>query len=529
MNKPILSLLALAFASGNAAAMHLDHSGLGQVLIAPYYTVSGGNQTQISIGNRSDQGKALKIRFLEGMNGREVFGFNLYLAPHDIWTGALFSLSDQGAATLITQDDSCTVPALKHSSILPQLPNGRRIAPFNNAQFSGASDDAGPDDLMRTREGYFEIIEMGEVINAAQRSLNDISPGADGIPANCARIEAAWAAGGYWTQNAQADLAVPGGDLTATVTLVDALKGTMHSYQADAIDGFSAVVQHSPPGHALPNLASAVTRPNDVFVDAVVPVAGVLIAAQYPSANAVDAVSALLMAETVNNEFVSSPSVGGQSTWVVTLPTKKFYADDALLQGTAIAPFTKTFTQIYINAPVGSNTIFPPRPLPTPAPPEARGEAMHVDVRNRDRGPFSIGQYCNANPLSCLPFSAHPPEGPVVIPSIHWASNVFAFNSSQCNQLLSGSGGRLCQTIDAAALGVYDGWMQLRFYDAQGADSLPEHMLRADATGQRFAGLPAVGFWAMSYTNGQLLPGVLANYASIRRHSAVRRLLPAAP
>ncbi len=527
MNKPLLSLLTLAFASGNAAAMHLDHSGLGQVLIAPYYTVSGGNQTQISIGNRGDQGKALKIRFLEGMNGREVFGFNLYLAPHDIWTGALFSRSDEGAATLITQDDSCTVPALKNSTILPQLPNGRRVAPFSNTQFSGASADAGPDDLIRTREGYFEIIEMGEVINAAQRSLNDISPGDDGIPANCARIEAAWAENGYWTQNALADLAVPGGDLSATVTLVDALRGTMYSYQADAIDGFSAVVQHSPPGHSLPNLASAVTRPSDVFVDAVVPVEGVLIAAQYATANAVDAVSALLMAETINNEFVSSVTVGGQSIWVVTLPTKKFYADDALLQGTAIAPFTKTFTQSYVNAPpVGSNTIFPPQPVPTPAPPEARGEAMRVDARNRDRGPFST--VCS-DPNACLPFSANPPEGPVTIPSIHWASNLFAFNSPLCNQSLSGSGGRLCQDVGAANLGVFDGWMQLRFYDAEGADSLPEHMLRADATGRRFAGLPAVGFWAMSYTNGQLQPGVLSNYASIRRHGTTRRLLPAAP
>ena len=520
-------VLLLAALAGNAHAMHLDRSGLGQVLVSPFYTVNGGNQTLITVANRTDRGKALKLRFLEGMNGREVFDFNLYLAPHDLWTAALFSQFDEGPATLITADDSCTVPAIKTSTVLPQLPAGRRIAPFSNLQYTGARDDAGPDDLLRTREGYFEVIEMGEVINAAQRSLNDISPGFDGLPANCPRIVSAWAPGGYWLLGSEMDITAPGGGLTATVSLVDAPDGTMYSFQLEAIDRFSSIVQHTAPGNPLPNLASGVSSQSLGLVEAVVEVDGALITAQYPLARAIDAVSALFMAESINNEFVTSASVGGASSWVVTLPTKKFYADDAIVQGIALAPFTKTFSQSYLSAPApGSNTIFPPQPQPAQTLPEARGEAMHVEVRNRERGPFD---FCADDPLNCFTWAARPPEGPVVVPSIHWASNIFAFNSPSCSGPLSVPAARLCQFVDGLSLGVADGWMNMRFYDPLGVDSMPNHLLRADIAGRRFAGLPVIGFWAASFTNGQVRPGVLSNYASLRRHKVAQRDVPVVP
>jgi hypothetical protein len=533
MNKLLLSLLSLA--AGSVAAMHIDPSGLGQVLIAPYYTVNGGNQTLISIANRSDRGKALKVRFLEAMNGREVFDFNLYLAPHDLWTGALFSQNADAPATLITNDDSCTVPALKTSTSLPQLPNGRRVAQFSDRQYVGDRNDAGPDDVRRTRDGYFEVIEMGEVINAGQRSLNDISAGSDGIPANCLRIESAWAAGGYWAQNSEIDLTPPGGGVTTTVTLVDALQGSMYAYQAQAIDGFSSIVQHTVPGSALPNLASGVTHQNQGMVEAIVETGSGLVTARYPLARAIDAVSALLMAETIDNEFVSRLSSGAISAWVVTLPTKKFYADDALVQGSAIAPFNRKFSQstpaVYQSEP-GSERIFPIPWRAEGTPRQARGEAVQVDLWDRERllapdcVPGSLPlEHCGCPPVICNP----PPPPTPGVPSIHWASNILVFNREDCSSPLSDSSSRVCQHVDANDVGdgFVDGRMRLRFYDAQGVDSLPNHLLRADESGHRFAGLPTIGFWAVSFTNGELMPGVLANYASLRMHRVTRRDVPA--
>jgi hypothetical protein len=540
MNKLFLSLLALAV--GSADAMHIDPSGLGQVLIAPYYTVNGGNQTLISIANRSDRGKALKVRFLEAMNGREVFDFNLYLAPHDLWTGALFSQNADAPATLITNDDSCTVPALKTSTSLPQLSNGRRVAQFSDRQYVGDRNDAGPDDVRRTRDGYFEVIEMGEVINNAQSSLNDISAASDGIPANCLRIESAWAAGGYWAQNPGIDLTPPGGGVTATVTIVAALQGSMYAYQAQAIDGFSSIVQHTVPGSALPNLTSGVTSQSQGVVEAIVETESGLVTARYPLARAIDAVSALLMAETIDNEFVTNDSSRAASVWVVTLPTKKFYADDALVQGSAIAPFSRKFSQSA--PPLSQGETGGERIVPVPVRAEftqrrARGEAIQVDLWDREHR-FAIDCLEELDPGNqqfciCPACSPPPPITIVGVPSIHWASNLLVFNVEDCAGPLADADSRICQHVDATALNsgfgenyttFIDGWMRLQLYEPQGVDSLPNHLLRADESGHRFAGLPTIGFWAVSFTNGELMQGVLANYASLRMHRVTRRDVP---
>ena len=79
-----------------ASAVNLNPDGLGQVLIYPYYTVNErGNdgatlQTLFSVVNTTDQGKAVKVRFVEGYNRREVRDFHLYLSPYDVWTANLF-------------------------------------------------------------------------------------------------------------------------------------------------------------------------------------------------------------------------------------------------------------------------------------------------------------------------------------------------------------------------------------------------------------------------------------------------------
>ncbi|HHL31339.1 MAG TPA: hypothetical protein ENJ41_02050, partial [Oceanospirillales bacterium] len=134
----LAGITGLAGIASVSNAVNLNADGVGQVLIYPYYTVNNGINTLISVVNTTDQVKAIKVRFLEGTNSREVLDFNLYMSPYDVWTAALVpTLSDgavvgaafdgQQSAKLVTVDTSCTVPAI----------NGQEFRPF---AFSGAFD-----------------------------------------------------------------------------------------------------------------------------------------------------------------------------------------------------------------------------------------------------------------------------------------------------------------------------------------------------------------------------------------------------
>src|SRR3569832_1884792 len=61
--------IALATGTYQATAVILSARGTGGVLIYPYYTVNH-QQTLLSIVTTTEQGKALKVRFREGYDGR---------------------------------------------------------------------------------------------------------------------------------------------------------------------------------------------------------------------------------------------------------------------------------------------------------------------------------------------------------------------------------------------------------------------------------------------------------------------------
>jgi hypothetical protein len=105
-------------AAGAAQAVNLNPDGLGQVLIYPYYTTrqnAAGNvyNSLLSVVNSTASVKAVKVRFLEGKNSREVLDFNLFLSPYGVWTAAILpSSGNTGGARVATLDRSCTLPAL---------------------------------------------------------------------------------------------------------------------------------------------------------------------------------------------------------------------------------------------------------------------------------------------------------------------------------------------------------------------------------------------------------------------------------
>lgn len=500
-------------------AVNLAQRGVGQVLVFPYYTVNAGNQTLISVVNKTDAGKAIKVRFREGRNSREVIDFNLYLSPFDVWTAALFSLSDTGPnnpANLITFDNSCTVPRINGNTALPALSSGSRYAPFLNYAYTGPNGEAGPNTLDRTREGHFEMIEMGEVVNRESASLTAIIHGSNGIPANCLQVQRAWLPIGaaspsatYWTANTLVDMSPPQGGLFGSAAIVDALAGTMMAYNAEAIDAFSDIAQHTNPGSLEPSLQSA--RSNADTAVAQVFHNGTLVTSIYPRAQAVDAVSALFVQDAVMNEFVTSASVGGASEWVVTFPTKQFYTDQMTVGSVALEPFTRLF--------------------PTSSSSSNNGVAA-VDVKfskfDREAFEFTPVGPC-ADPLdpNCVPFPTQPPTPPDPFPlQLLWSSNVIAFD--QANAAVEGTtilGSRLVASASPAIHGVTAGWAGMNLYSAtpEPGALMDRHRMRPDQSGGRWYGLPTMGFWAVSYTNGQLTPGVLSNYAALSMHRGSNR------
>jgi hypothetical protein len=167
---------AQAGTSASDLSVNLNPDGLGEVLLYPYYTTNDDNTTLVTVVNTTSEAKAVKVRFLEGFNSREVLDFNLYLSEYDVWVAAIADSSAFGAAAgvphLFTPDTSCTVPYIYEDAYVEALGGG--LQPFLPYAYSGDNNDGGPDEessydddgniiapIPRASEGYLEIIEMG--------------------------------------------------------------------------------------------------------------------------------------------------------------------------------------------------------------------------------------------------------------------------------------------------------------------------------------------------------------------------------
>jgi hypothetical protein len=506
-NAVIAGIAGVAGIASVANAVNLNPDGLGEVLVYPYYTVNGGNTTLVSVVNTTGAGKAVKVRFVEGKNSREVLDFNLYLSPYDVWTGSVFAIDATGPAHLITADNSCTAPLVKNNPI-GVVVGGARAIPFRNFQYVAGNNDSANDDLGRTREGHLEMIEMGEVANLTSRnSLTAITHDSTGVPNDCAQIRTAWtsgAANNYWLFNNEIDILPPGGGLFGSAGIIDVGFGAMLSYNADAIDGFSFEELHNPPGSTLPSLRDAETAAGVattfVFNN------GQLITSSYTApSNGIDASSAVFMHDAIYNEFVTDTSIAAKSEWVVTFPTKRFYVDQAIVGATAIRPFTRIF-------PTGGTQGTAPVDI-------------LLTVKNREEGPTSA--FCdNPEDPACLDFSPLPPGQTVNTPQLRFEANVVTINDStpESSDVL---GSTLTSNVNAASLGVLDGWMRMGLYSTtepvSGQTLITQHRMRIDtAGGEEYLGLPTTGFWAARFTNANAQPGLLATYAGLWKHKGSR-------
>jgi hypothetical protein len=498
-------LAGLAGAAGIAAtanAVNVNPDGIGGALIYPYYTVNKGNTTLISVVNTTSQVKAVKVRFLEGRNSREVLDFNLYLSPFDVWVGAIAPTDAANANSggqLITPDRSCTVPPLPTAG-----------QPFLTFAYDGSPGNAAIDHnpaqlprystVERTREGYVEMIEMGVVSGPLATAATH---GANGIPANCNALLAAWSAGGVWQQTLGAsNVSLPTGGLYGSGAVVNAAEGVMYSYDAVALEGFYTNTQapaalHTDPSNVFPQLGAANTN-GTVATSIVIANNGTQliqdswgpVQAPQGGPGGWNAVSAVLMHEAVFNEYLTAATLGATSEWVLTFPTKRFYVDRI---APALAPF--------------SNIFFATSAIPGSC------ERYQVNVWDREE----------QTPLSGVPVSPPPPLG---VPTLCYEAQVLAINqnltaiSPGFRSETANLGSRFAENIFAGAnppSSLFNaGHVRVRFNQAS--------QVLTNALSQRqYFGLPVVGFWTVRAINGNL-GGVLANYSGTHIHKYERRV-----
>jgi hypothetical protein len=312
--------------AGGAGAVNVNHEGLGEVLLYPYYTVRNGNSTLISVVNTTTAAKVVKVRFIEGKNSSEVLDFNLWLSPNDVWTAAV--VATPTGAGLVSGDTSCTNPAV----------NTGAVVPFRNTAFLGDRPELRG--LDRTREGYVELIEMATVLSTSATYAAVVHK-STGKP-DCVGT---FVAGGTFPVITNNEVNVRGGEyglptggLFGNGTIVG--NSMANGYNATAIEGFGYNLGPTTSNNLLPSLASGTNR-TAVVVDS--PSSGTSRITAAVFGRGIDAVSASIMHSAVLGEYAYSNDAAGapvlSTDWVVTMPTKRSYVNPV-----ATAPFQRAWT-----------------------------------------------------------------------------------------------------------------------------------------------------------------------------------------
>ena len=548
----LAGLAGAAGIAGTAQAINLNPDGLGQVLIYPYYTTNDGNSTLLSVVNTTESGKAVKVRFKEGFNSREVLDFNLYLSAFDVWVAAIEDKA--GTPTLFIPDASCTVPYLFADG------GEQAFLPFD---YTGEKADGGPTGISRAAEGYFEIIEMGTLNNDSETAKRLGTEDAvthliddDGVqaPADCEQLVDNWTANpdGMWILDQDQDIDRNSGGLFGGAAIINVARGTMYSYGARAIQGYDRRPEghHRRPGGLIPNLNDGSEKDATMFFGVPQDKAVTMFYAR-----GVDAISATFMHETTMNEYNIEAGLNAASEWIITFPTKSFYTDAALISEViedvwvpnqndpdcdfwspgepfpfrdgpdpeADDGFSGSFDLCsYVEVTVDNTAALPPF---TSLFDGEACETFGIEIWDREENSFESSN--NKIP----PIVSPPPPGGSTeeVPNeICYEVNVLRFGNDGVFNSVFGTTSDLLKTVDTGSV-VFDNGTQSKPRVAGWAKidwSIdPDHV---DSLG--VIGLPVTGFWAEQFENGFLgtpAASVLANYGGLFDHKgSVRRGVP---
>ena len=470
-------------------AVNLNPDGIGQVLIYPYYTVRNDLRTLISVVNTSDKVKAIKVRFLEGKNSREVLDFNLYMSPYDVWTASLKnpSATEEENVHFSTDDNSCIVP-----NYLSEIGQD-----FLNFAYTGGSSDEFNDSGFsagRRTEGHFEMIEMGDLTDSAD--ITAATHGADGEPSDCSVLEANWNTGGKWTVDANDGVVATdvGGGVFGSTTIVDVNDGLAFTYNADAIQSFTDTALHSNPGNLTPNLTNGSIDPITGATRSYVFNNGVSVATDWTQ-NSVQAVSAVYTHEHIFGEYAIDLGIQAATQWVMTFPTKAFYVDGNA-SPFATVPY-EPFTATYSNTLAGGYCE----------------QFTPVGLYDREE------QVRQGAPGVVLP-SPPPPPGTIVVSSLCKETNVLEFTQVDNDDNVVATGDILGSQNLSTVNTIFDaGWLNLQFDQSTNLGKAP------GGRNQEYTGLPVTGFAVQKYGNDNVGSGLRAKFGAIFKHRGTKSIV----
>ncbi len=477
MKKLILTLSTILFAV-YSHAVNLSTTGTGQVLIFPYYTVNNDINTLINLVNTTDQSKALRVRFREAANSREVFAFNLYLGPHDVWTGALVEdyINNEVITKIISIDNSCTIPDLKLAGQL-----------FYNSNFTGDMSDAYGNSTNRMYEGFVEVIEMG-VVTGDSAAATIMSNGV----ANCSVIGDAWDSNSgnpYWTVNPNTDMSVPTGGILGNLILIDVNTGIAITEEATALNTFSDEVLHFAVENDSPTLADGMTQSQINYNNTVY---------EFDWEFGFQAVSSILMKNSIANEYVLDDSIGSNTDWMISLPTRQFHTDIELTGGNfPLPPFTFINSSGIACEPFAVTGLYDREEQAPSVPP-----TTVIGLPPPGIEPF-IPAFCHATNYLTMFRN----DDTISIPQGIFGSHYVVGSLANTNTSTYG-----------LRLPFQEGWVQFSF--TGNPNSGVAQSMTIDDTS--IMGLPIIGFSVQRYVNGNFENGVLANYAGIFNHKSTR-------
>lgn len=335
--------------AGAGSALRASVDGIGQFLYVPYYTVQSGNTTMISVVNTDTvNGKAVKVRFRGAANSDDVFDFQVFLSPADVWTAAV-SRNVNGLAQLTTADNSCTKPSK---------------AALNSTPFSTIRLDSkrtGDALANETREGYVEIFNMADIppttaLFTAIKHVKGVPPctGAAWTALETDPLDAAAA-------NAKG-LFSPSTGLFANWIILNATDAGAWSGQAtaiNAINGLGAVTTGSITYFPQTNepLGLTATRLGQFTADPVLK-ANPAMAAVYDlpdfsipytlnpdPAVQVTLLSTAIATTSVMNEFLTDSTINATTDWVLSMPTRRYSV--AMNYATGLPVYTALTTAFF--------------------------------------------------------------------------------------------------------------------------------------------------------------------------------------
>jgi len=370
-----------AFSQGSGAAIStatgfaVTPAGVGHMLILPYFTTQAGNSTLINLVNTDTiNAKAVKVRFRGASNSDDIFDFQVYMSPGDVWTANVSATAD-GRSQLSTADKSCTLP----SSVSQAFVTDRLPASYTQDQR-----------YAETREGYVEIFNMADIPPKALTTAGATTTAANALFTAVKHVSGVAPCTattmGTLTQNPTDEqtahtlgFQAPSTGLFGNYTIINVPATTTYSSELTAISadvtpgvaGLGNIVFFPQTGTAATTVDNFTSDPSlrtiagaaggsvqngaQASVSNTLPIItaaffdlpdlstpylpGIALSASGPVSQA-QALTAALAVKTITNEYITDSTISAKTDWVFSMPTRRY----TVALDYATTPFTRVFT-----------------------------------------------------------------------------------------------------------------------------------------------------------------------------------------